>query len=73
MKKFYLGERTNPQLKKPYYKAYGKLTKREAEKKEDCLYGSMLLMSFEKEDEYLAKIEELKNKTLVLCKEKQND
>jgi hypothetical protein len=47
-KKYYLGERINPQLSKPYYKAYGQLSKKEAAKKEkDQTYGSMTLTAFE--------------------------
>lgn len=47
-KKYYLGERINPQLPKPYYKAYGQLSKKDAAKKEkDQTYGSMTLIPFE--------------------------
>ena len=60
-KKFYIGRRDNPQLSKPYYKAYGKLSKKEIEDKENCLYGSMTLISYETEIEYNNKLNELKN------------
>ena len=51
-KKFYIGQRHNPQFKEPYYKEYGQLSKAEAKKKENCLYGSMYLTSFETKEEY---------------------
>jgi hypothetical protein len=51
-KLFYIGERSNPQLSKPYYRSYGQLTKTEAKKKEDCNYGSMYLTSYENETDY---------------------
>lgn len=60
-KKFWIGERINPQLKKPYYNAYGQLTKKDAKKKENTAYGSMYLTPYDLEAEYKAKIEELKH------------
>lgn len=45
--KFYLGERHNPQFSKPYYVSYGKLSKKDAKKKEESLYGSMYLTAFD--------------------------
>lgn len=61
MKKlFYIKERTNEQLSKPYYVAYGQLSKAEAKKKgSDTLYGHNQLMSFNTETAYLEKIAEL--------------
>lgn len=59
-KNFYIGERVNPQFKKSYFKAYGKLTKAEAKKKENCAYGSMYVTAYT-EDEYNAKLESLKS------------
>ena len=58
-KLFYIGTRYNPQLSKPYYRAYGQLTIKESKAKEDCVYGSMYLTGYTKE-EYLAKLESLK-------------
>ena len=46
-KLYYIGRRDNPQLSKPYFNDYGQLTKREALKKEDCAYGSMVLTGYE--------------------------
>ena len=58
---YYIGERINPQFKKNYFTAYGKMSKKEARKKEDCIYGSMIMASYPTEQAYLTKIEELKN------------
>ena len=53
IKLFYIGWRGNPQLKNGgYYKAYGQLSKTEAKRKENCVYGSMTLFSYENEEEY---------------------
>ena len=46
-KLFYIGQRNNPQLSKPYYIAYGQLSKTDAKKFRDCLYGSIHLTSFD--------------------------
>jgi hypothetical protein len=59
-KKFYIGRRDNPQLPKPYFNGYGLLTKKDAAKKEDTLYGSMVLTSYDTEEEYETRINELK-------------
>lgn len=60
-KLFYIGKRSNPQLTKPYYRAYGQLTKKEASKKETCLYGSMQLTSYNTKEEYIEAIQKLNN------------
>ena len=57
---FYTGQRNNPQLKTPYYKAFGKLTKKDAKAKEQCAYGSMWLTAYKTEAEYTSAIEQLK-------------
>ena len=59
--KFYIGERTNPQLSKSYYMAYGQLTKKEASKKEDCNYAEIYLTSYDTKEEYDAAKEKLQN------------
>ena len=59
-KLFYIGERINPQFDKSYYNAYGQLSKKEAKKKSECLYGQMILSSFESADSYNKQIENLK-------------
>lgn len=58
-KSFYIGERSNPQLSKPYYRVFGQLTKKEAKKKEDTIYGSMRLIEFKSKEEYDEKIKSL--------------
>ena len=60
IKLFYLGERHNPQFKKPYYVKYGQLSKTEAKRKEKCVYGSMYITSYNTQQEYEDKIQELK-------------
>lgn len=46
-KKFYMGERHNPQFKQPYYVVYGQLTKKEAKAKGNCAYGSMNVLEYD--------------------------
>lgn len=58
---FYIGKRFNPQLSQPYFKAYGKLTKKDAKVYSKPSYGTMLLTGYEKEEEYLQAIEEIKS------------
>ena len=58
--KFYIGERSNPQLKKPYYKAYGQLSKADVKRKEDSVYGSMTLTPYDTKAEYDAALVKLK-------------
>ena len=60
-KLFYIGERSNSQLSKPYYRAYGQLTKKEALKKEDCAYGGMNLTAYSTKEEYIIAKEKLYN------------
>jgi hypothetical protein len=62
IKLFYLGWRSNPQLKNGgYYKAFGQLSKAEAKRKENCVYGSMYLYPFINEEEYKIEIDKYKN------------
>lgn len=58
---FYIGERFNPQLSKPYFKLFGQLTKKAAAAKTNVAYGSMTLKAYATEAEYLAAIERLQN------------
>ena len=58
--KFYIGKRVNPQLEKPYYRAYGQLSKTAAKEKEGSIYGSMTLKSYDTQAEYDAAIAQLK-------------
>lgn len=56
---FYIGRRDNPQFKKPYYLAYGKLTKAAARKKTESMYGSVTLESYSFEMDYRTRVAEL--------------
>lgn len=57
---WYIGERGNPQLPKPYYRKYGQLSKADAKKKEETVYGTMSLTGYNTEEEYNAAAEKLK-------------
>lgn len=46
-KKYYIGQRNNPQLPKPYFVAYGQLSKAEVQRKENAIYGSMILTPYD--------------------------
>lgn len=58
-KRYYIGKRVNPQFKKPYYKAYGQLSKADVKKKENAIYGSMVLAGYDTFQEYNAQILQL--------------
>ncbi len=58
--KYYIGERFNPQLAKPYYVAYGKISKTDVKKAENCVYGSMRLTSYDNIEDYNKDLEKLK-------------
>ena len=61
-KQWYIGERQNPQFSKPYYVAYGQLSKKAAAEKENgSLYGSMDLTPYETEEAYNKALESLKS------------
>lgn len=60
-KKWYILRRDNPQLPKPYFKVYGQLSKKEANKHLHTPYGSVSMMAFDSKEEMDAKMEELKN------------
>lgn len=57
---FYIGERSNPQLSRPYYVAMGKLTKKESKARSNPVYGSMRLTGYSTEAEYAAALESLR-------------
>lgn len=59
--KFYLKERNNPQLSKPYYIRCGQLTKAEAKKKESTSYGDNIMLAFDTEEEYNNEIKRLES------------
>ena len=58
-KKYYIKERCNPQLG-TYYVACGALSKTAAKKNERTIYGSNLMIGFDTEEEYVAKLAELR-------------
>ena len=61
--KYYLKERNNPQLSKPYYKMKGLMTKKEVKKLEGSeIYGSNIYFCFNTKEEYESEIERLKSK-----------
>lgn len=60
-KKFFIGRRDNPQLSKPYFKAYGQLSQTSAKEKEKSAYGSMSLTSYNSEEEYQKALDKIKS------------
>ena len=56
---YWIKERHNPQMDKPYYVKYGQLSKTKALKKENSLYGYNRMLEFKTLEEYEAKIKEL--------------
>lgn len=61
-KNWYIGERHNPQFDKPYYRAYGQLSKVDAKNKGKSIYGSMYILEFSSQEEYENKINELRQR-----------
>ena len=59
-KKYYIGERVNPQLSNPYFVAYGQLTAKDAASKTDCAYGYMYITSYDTVEEYDTELMRLK-------------
>lgn len=57
--KFYIGRRYNPQLKNPYFRAFGRLTKKAAREHENSLYGGMVLTAYDTAEAYEAAIREI--------------
>lgn len=60
--KYYIKERHNPQLDKPYYVAEGKLTKKDACKKEKSLYGHNNMLEYETIEDYQKALNEFEEK-----------
>lgn len=58
--KYYIKKRFNPQFDKPYFITCGKLTAKEAKKKEKPIYGMNIMLPFNTQKEYDAEIERLK-------------
>ena len=61
IKLYYIKERHNPQFDKPYYSACGQLSKREARKKENSLYGNNVMLEYASPEEYNKALEQLKS------------
>ncbi len=57
--KFYIKERHNPQLG-VYYVRKGQMSRKDAYECTQAVYGHNNMLPFDTEEEYLAKIEELK-------------
>lgn len=51
-KSYWIKERHNPQFDKPYYSACGQLSKREALRKENSLYGTNVMLEYKTREEY---------------------
>lgn len=60
MKLYYIKERENPQLDKPYFVALGQLTKKDAAKHSKTLYGRNIIHSYTTEGQYSAKLNKIK-------------
>lgn len=58
-KAYWIKQRTNPQLGKIYHVACGQLTVKEAQAKENPLYGSNVMLRYSTEAEYTAALNEL--------------
>lgn len=61
-KLFYIKERSNPQLDKPYYVALGQLSKPAARKHAKTLYGQNSLLSYATQEEYITALKDLETK-----------
>jgi L,D-peptidoglycan transpeptidase YkuD (ErfK/YbiS/YcfS/YnhG family) len=60
-KSWWIKERHNPNFDKPYYSACGQLSKREAKRKENSLYGFNIMLEYPTEEEYNKAIEQFKS------------
>lgn len=49
---WYIKERHNPQFDKPYYRALGNISKLEASRHENTLYGYNILLKYDNEKDY---------------------
>lgn len=57
---WWIKERDNPQFDKPYYIMCGQITKAEAKRKENTMYGSVIMLEYKTEEEYNNAIIKLK-------------
>ncbi len=66
--KYYIKERHNPQFKYPYYIECGKISKKDADKMTNPIYGYNVMLSYKTEQEYNQAIAEIKSKGLQIHK-----
>jgi len=59
---YYIKKRDNPQLRKPYYIALGKISAKEAKKREETLYGTNTVLKYKTKAEYEKAVSNLKAK-----------
>lgn len=59
--KYWIKRRDNPQLDKPYFITYGKITKKRATEIGRTLYGYNTMLSYDTEEEYKKAIEEFRS------------
>lgn len=67
VKMWYIGRRYNPQLSKPYYVRFGRLSKSEVKEKE-ASYGSMSLTAYTSLEDYEAAYKDLETKGFRVTK-----
>lgn len=60
--KYWIIQRNNPQLKKPYYLALGKISAKEARKKETSIYGYNIALDYKSKKAYEEAIANFLNK-----------
>ena len=61
VKKYYVGRRDNPQLSKPYFVAYGQLSKADVKRMESSVYGSMTLTGYDTIEDFNQTIQTLES------------
>lgn len=59
--RYWILERHNPQFKEPYYVLLGKCSAADAKKRENTLYGTNYVTSYQTEALYNERIQELKD------------
>jgi hypothetical protein len=57
--RFWIKERHNPQMSRPYFAVLGRLSETAAKRHTRPIYGANVLHSFETEEDYKARIREL--------------
>ena len=69
--KYWIKRRDNPQLDKPYFITYGKITKKRAMEIEHTIYGYNTMLSYDTEEEYKRAIEEFRSQGISIVTGKQ--